>query len=58
VPLIRKVIQVGKARAVSLPKTWLDNLELQLGHPLTEVLMEVNNEIKIRPKVEGKKEAG
>jgi antitoxin component of MazEF toxin-antitoxin module len=57
-PITRKVIQVGEARAVSLPKSWIENLEEQLGHPLTEVLMDVNDEIKIRPKVEMKKEAG
>jgi hypothetical protein len=49
-PLIRKVVQVGRCRGVILPSSWLCEIEARLGMKVTEVLLEVNGEITIRPR--------
>jgi len=48
-PIIRKIIQVGGSKAVSLPKSWLTFCENQCGRKITEVTMEVNGVLKIAP---------
>jgi hypothetical protein len=48
-PLIRKVIEVGTSRAVTIPKDWLDFYEKQFGKPIEEVAIEVNEVLKIMP---------
>ncbi len=47
-PIIRKVIQVGTSRAVSLPKSWLTLIERETGQPVKEVTMEVNGCLMIQ----------
>lgn len=47
--LIRKVIQVGTSKAVSLPKSWLELIERETGKPLKEVTLEVNENLIVRP---------
>ncbi|MGA3289753.1 MAG: hypothetical protein ABSD42_05895 [Candidatus Bathyarchaeia archaeon] len=47
-PIIRKIIQVGGSKAVSLPKSWLDFLENEYGK-IEAVKMEVNGKIIIEP---------
>jgi hypothetical protein len=48
-PLIRKVIEVGTSRAVTIPKDWLEFYEKQFGKPIEEVAIEVNKVLKIMP---------
>ena len=48
-PLIRKVIQVGTSKAISLPKSWLELIERETGKPIKEVAVEVNGVLTIRP---------
>ena len=48
-PLIRKVIQVGTSKAVSLPKSWLDLIERETGKSVKEVAVEVNGFLTIQP---------
>jgi antitoxin component of MazEF toxin-antitoxin module len=47
--LIRKVIQVGTSKAVSLPKSWLTFYERQSGQSIKEVSVEVNGKLIISP---------
>lgn len=48
-PLRKSVIKVGPAsRAVIIPASWLEEYERKLGHPINEILMEVNNVLTIR----------
>ena len=49
VPIIRKVIQVGTSKAVSLPKSWLELIERETGKSIKEVAVEVNGILTIRP---------
>jgi hypothetical protein len=48
-PLIRKIIEVGTSRAVTIPKDWLEFYEKQFGKPIEEVAIEVNKVLKIIP---------
>jgi len=53
-PMIRKVISLGRARGVSLPKGWLDYYADLRGEPIKEVLMEVAGDlIVIQPRLPG-----
>jgi len=47
--LIRKIIEVGTSRAVTIPKDWLEFYEKQFGKPIEEVAIEVNKVLKIIP---------
>jgi antitoxin component of MazEF toxin-antitoxin module len=48
-PIIRKIIQVGTSRAVSIPKSWLTYYERKSGCSIKEVTVEVNGRLIIRP---------
>jgi antitoxin component of MazEF toxin-antitoxin module len=48
-PLVRKIIKVGTSRGITLPEDWLEWVERKLGAPPSEVLIEVDEELKIRP---------
>jgi len=54
-PLVRKIIEVGDSRAVTLPSDWLKFAEEQAGRRITEVTMEVNGAITIKPLIRLKK---
>lgn len=48
-PLIRKIIDVGKSsKGVILPRTWLRLIEARHGR-VAAVTMEVNGKLTIRP---------
>ena len=48
-PLKRRVFKVGTSRVVALPSDWLKYVEEKLGKSIEEVLIEVNDNIKITP---------
>ena len=48
-PIQRKIIQVGRSYAITLPKTWVENAEDQAGKKMVAVAMEVNGDIKLHP---------
>jgi hypothetical protein len=48
-PLVRKIIRVGTSRGITLPEDWLRWVERQHGVTPSEVLIEVNEELRIRP---------
>ena len=48
-PIIRKIIQVGSSKAVSIPISWLKFYEEQNGCEIKKVAMEVNDVLTIRP---------
>lgn len=57
-PIIRKLIQVGASRAVSLPKSWLESAEKATGRKILAVALEVNGSITLQPIFETKKRKG
>jgi antitoxin component of MazEF toxin-antitoxin module len=48
-PIIRKIVQVGKAKAVCLPKAWLEWIKREYGETPNEVEIEVDHVLKIKP---------
>lgn len=46
-PLLRKLVKVGNSRMVTIPPDWIEYYAKLLGHPIEEVLMELNGEITI-----------
>jgi antitoxin component of MazEF toxin-antitoxin module len=53
-PLIRKIVQIGTAKAVVLPKSWLEWVKNETGSEPKEVLLEVDNTLTIIPLIGGK----
>jgi hypothetical protein len=48
-PILRKVIEHGDSRGVTLPASWITLIERESGKKLNEVTMEVNGSIIIKP---------
>jgi antitoxin component of MazEF toxin-antitoxin module len=55
-PMIRKLTTIGDSRGVTLPKSWIEYYEKESGCKITEVAMEVNAVIIIRPVLKKQKE--
>jgi len=55
-PIIRKVIQVGTSKAVSLPKSWLEYYEREIGKEIRLVAIEVDKKLEIVPYIPKEKE--
>lgn len=54
-PEIRKIIKLGRGHVISLPNKWLEYQERISKSKITEVLLEINGELKIKPYIEGDK---
>lgn len=48
-PILRKVIAVGRSKAVTIPKSWLEYYEKEKGEVVERVAIEVNEVLKISP---------
>lgn len=48
-PIIRKIMEVGNSKVISLPKSWLEFYERDIGKRIEHVTIEVNKELKILP---------
>jgi len=57
-PLIRKLMNLKTAKAVCLPKSWLDFFEREEGVQIREVAIEVDRALIITPVIPKKKEEG
>jgi antitoxin component of MazEF toxin-antitoxin module len=55
-PIIRKVLEVGNSKAVTIPKSWFEFYEKETGQKISEVTIEVNRELKILPYAPKEKE--
>jgi hypothetical protein len=50
-PIIKKIINIGKtSQGIILPKGWLNFQEQENNSKITEVSMDVNGAITIRPR--------
>ena len=49
-PITRRIIQVGRSFAITLPKSWVIDAQNKSGKKMVEVAMEVNGTITITPK--------
>jgi len=50
--MIRRVINFGTSRCVTIPPTWLREIEERTGKKVDELLMEVDGAIRIYPREE------
>ncbi|MEM3602782.1 MAG: hypothetical protein QXN87_08950 [Candidatus Bathyarchaeia archaeon] len=48
-PIVRKIVEIGGAKAVFLPKSWLEYFEQKHGQKIERIAMEVNTVLKIYP---------
>ena len=55
VPIIRKILNVGDSRAITIPKSWLENAEENAGKKIIALALEVDRKITIEPVFEKKK---
>jgi hypothetical protein len=48
-PILKKVITHGGSKGITLPASWCALVEKETGKPLKEVLVEINDNITIKP---------
>lgn len=48
-PIIRRVIAFGDSKAVTLPKSWIEEIERRTGQKIRELALEVNGSILVSP---------
>ena len=48
-PLVRKIVKIGSSRGITLPEDWLRWLEMKFGEKPEAVLIEVDEELRIKP---------
>ena len=48
-PIIRKLIDVGRSKAVTIPKSWLEYSEREAGKRIEALAMEINKVLTIKP---------
>ncbi len=53
-PITRHLIRVGNSAAVTIPSSWIKNIEREIGQKLTAVALDVSNTITIYPIFEKK----
>jgi antitoxin component of MazEF toxin-antitoxin module len=49
IPLIRKIVQVGNAKAITIPKGWLVYWQRKTNTPIVEVGIEVDGTLIVTP---------
>lgn len=57
-PIIRKVIEVGNSKGITLPSSWLEFLERETGVEIIEVAVEVDKVLTIAPIIPKKEVVG
>jgi hypothetical protein len=53
-PIIRKILNIGDSKAVTLPKSWIENAEEGAGLKVIALALEVNGSIVLQPVFEKK----
>lgn len=48
-PIIRKVLEIGNSKAVTIPKSWFEFIEKESGKKITELAIEVDRVLTISP---------
>ena len=55
-PIIRKILNVGDSKAITIPKSWLESAEENAGKKIIAIALEVDRVITISPVFERKSE--
>ena len=53
-PIIRKMVQIGASKGVTLPKSWIEDAENTHGQKIEAIAMEINGLITLSPVFEPK----
>jgi antitoxin component of MazEF toxin-antitoxin module len=48
-PIIRKILNVGDSKAITIPKSWLESAEENAGKKIIAIALEVDRVITISP---------
>jgi hypothetical protein len=48
-PIVRKLMDVGNSKSITLPKSWIENAEQQAGKKIIAIALEVNGKITLQP---------
>ncbi len=48
-PIIRKLMEVGHSKSITLPKSWIKNAEQEAGKKIVAIALEVNGKITLQP---------
>jgi antitoxin component of MazEF toxin-antitoxin module len=48
-PIIRKILKVGDSKAITIPKSWIENAEQAVGKKIIAIAMEVDRVITLEP---------
>jgi len=54
-PILRKILEVGCSKCISLPKSWLSDAEEKAGKKIVMIAMEVNGKLILQPVFEKSK---
>jgi len=55
-PIVRKLLQVGDSKGITLPKSWIEFFEKETGQRIREVAIEVDRVLIISPIMSKKSE--
>jgi hypothetical protein len=55
-PIVRKLLQVGDSKGITLPKSWIEFFEKETGQRIIEVAIEVDRVLTISPIMSKKSE--
>jgi antitoxin component of MazEF toxin-antitoxin module len=54
-PIIRKILDIGNSRAITIPKSWFEFFEKESGQEINEVAIEIDRVLTISPIFQTKK---
>jgi len=48
-PIIRRIIDIGNSKAITIPKSWITNAEDEAGKKVIALALEVDGSITLQP---------
>lgn len=48
-PIIRKILNVGDSKAITIPKSWIESAEENAGKKIVALALEVDRVITLQP---------
>jgi antitoxin component of MazEF toxin-antitoxin module len=48
-PIIRRIIDIGNSKAITIPKSWITNAEDEAGKKVVALALEVDGSITLQP---------
>jgi len=57
-PIIRRIIDIGHSKAITIPKSWITNAEDKAGKKVVALALEVDGSITLQPVFEKETKLG